>query len=81
MSETKIEEATWIRYRHRERLEIEYEVESDPDTCEPLPFVFRGEVCHRIRTIRNLSYPEEVHQPAFTMMPAEGLLDVYERVA
>jgi len=73
--------ANWIRYRHRERPEIEYDV-----ACYPIPgggpisSEFKGERCFHIRTVRNISFAEEVHQPAYTMMPANKFIDTYEKV-
>jgi glycerophosphoryl diester phosphodiesterase len=85
MSETKAaaheQGATWARYRHRERPDIEFDVEVSARgnlvvRHEPIS----GEPCyHRIRTIRNLSHHEEAHQPAYTYMPTDRFLNVYER--
>ena len=47
----------------------------------PISEEFKGETCYRIRTIRNLANPEEVHQPAYTFMPADQFLELYEPVA
>lgn len=69
----------WQRYRHKANSGIEYDVETHSGGAL-FESVFKGELCHRIRTIRNLSYPEEVHQPAYTMMPADNWHATYERV-
>lgn len=83
MSETKAaaheQGATWVRYRHRERHDIEFDVEVSGG--DGLPFIrpepISGEPCYRVRTIRNLSHPEESHQAAYTYMPQEKFLSVY----
>lgn len=76
---TAPEEARWTRFRHRGNPNIEYDVETHPIAVR-LGYRFRGELCYLIRTVRNISLQEEFHQPAYTMMPAEGFSDVYERV-
>jgi hypothetical protein len=48
-----------------------------PDPDKPGLYVYDH---LRIRTVRNISLKENVHQPAFTFMPAEGFLSVYEMV-
>lgn len=67
-------EERWARYRHRKRLDIEYDVrESNALSGEfwAKLHALENEACVRVRTIRNHSFVEEVHQPAFTLMPAE----------
>ncbi len=73
-------DTTWTRYRHRERPEIEYEVELREGWGRPLAAPFNGEPCYRIRTIKNHGHHEEIHQPAFTYMPADKFIELYERV-
>lgn len=72
-------EARWQRYRHKANNRIEYDVEVHR-SGKLFGHVFKGELCFRIRTIRNIANPEEVHQPAYTMMPADKFFDVYQRV-
>ncbi len=76
-------DTTWARYRHREKPEIEYEVEARAASGEPIvQFEPTGsEPCHRIRTIKNHGHYEEAHQPAFTYMPADKFTELYGRVA
>lgn len=75
-----LEAATWTRYRHRQRSDIEYDVEVSADGT-PLTHLIKSESYHLIRTIHNLSHHEEAHQPAYTYMPTERFLDVYEKTA
>lgn len=72
-------ETSWIKYRNTGDKGIEYLVECD-DTGDPLTYSFHGERCVRMQTIRNYSLKEQVHQPAFTMMPVEHFPDLYARV-
>ncbi|QIN79642.1 hypothetical protein GBA65_15155 [Rubrobacter marinus] len=71
----------WRRYRHRDRPEIEYDVEIFASNGSLVVHTAptKGEPCFRVRTIRNLSFREEAHRPAYTYMPTEGFLEVYER--
>jgi hypothetical protein len=79
-----LSEERWARYRRREHPEIEYSVREGNATQSgefgAKIYAFKDEPCVRIRTIRNLAFKEEVHQPAYTMMPADKFFDVYERV-
>lgn len=85
MSEEKttMAEVRWARYRHRHRPDIEYEVQEDNARQDGVfranVYYLKDEPCVRIRTIRNLSFAEEVHQPAYTLMPAEKFFDIYIR--
>ena len=81
MSEEKIvvPDKTWVRYRHRTRPEIEFDVACYPGGG-PISEEFNGESCFLVRTICNHAFAEEVHQPAYTKMPADVFLDVYQRV-
>ena len=74
---------TWVRYRHRKRPDIEFDVEAS-ETADEWGLVTRpepisGEPCFLIRTVRNHSHHEEIHQAAFTHMPAQEFNEVYER--
>lgn len=77
------ENEEWVRYRHKTNRAIEYDV-----ACHWLIVpsagisqMFKGEWCFRIRTVRNLAHFEEVHQPAYTMMPADKFFEIYEVAA
>lgn len=76
-------EERWLRYRHRKIPAIEYEVLEDSSTPNgefaAKVYAFKDDLCLRIRSIRNLAFAEEVHEPAFTMMPAGLFFDVYQR--
>lgn len=86
MSEEKttMAEVRWVRYRHRKIQNIEYDVQEGNATISgefgANVYVFKDEACVRIRTIRNLSFAEEVHEPAYTFMPATLFFYVYEQV-
>lgn len=67
----------WVRYKHKLNRAIEYDVEIFSFDV-PNMHIFEHEPCYRIRTVRNISFPEEVHQPAYTMMPADRFHEVYE---
>jgi hypothetical protein len=73
----------FVRYQHRKRPDIEYDVLED-SAKNGLPFTRydpkTGELCHLVRTVRNASFFEEVHQPAYTLMPAARFLELYARV-
>lgn len=73
-------EIRWVRYSHRERPEIEYDVACSIPDGGPISVEFKGERCFRVRTIRNVSIAEEVHEPAYTLMPADKFFDTYKRV-
>lgn len=85
MSEEKatMAEVRWARYRHRYRLNIQYDVQlanADEGVESWLKeYDVKGEACVRIRTIRNHAFSEEVHEPAYTFMPAKFFFDVYQR--
>jgi len=80
MRESKTKETRYVRYTHRERPDIEYDVESSYPYGGPVPYVFNGESCYQVRTIRNVSFAEEVHQSERTMMPSRHFFDFYEPV-
>lgn len=71
----------WQKYRSVGPEGIEYWVECDRDTGEPVEHDFHGERCFQIKTIRNYKLKEQVHQPATTMMPAACFPDRYMRVS
>lgn len=76
------EKSSWVRYRHKSNRAIEYDVACYSITQGgPISTEFHGEQCFRIRTVRNISLPEEIHIPAFTEMPAEKFLEIYEVAA
>ena len=83
MSHTKTTptETAWARYRHREKPEIEYDVEIFASNRSLIVHTKpMTEPCFRIRTIKNHFKEEEIHQPAYTYMPTEEFTEIYERV-